>query len=46
MIQIMAILQSVQESIDWIKQNPKPVQDFLSGNENAVKFLVGQTMKL
>ncbi len=23
-IQIMAILQSVQESIDWIKQNPKP----------------------
>jgi len=32
--------------VQVIKQNPKPVQDFLSGNENAVKFLVGQTMKL
>lgn len=29
-----------------IKENPKPVNDFLSGNENAVMFLVGQTMKL
>ena len=29
-----------------IKENPKSVQDFLSGKENAVMFLVGQTMKL
>ena len=29
-----------------IRENPKSVQDFLSGKENAVMFLVGQTMKL
>ena len=29
-----------------IKDNPKPVQDYLSGNENAIMFLVGQTRKL
>ncbi|MDD5617989.1 MAG: Asp-tRNA(Asn)/Glu-tRNA(Gln) amidotransferase subunit GatB, partial [Candidatus Omnitrophica bacterium] len=29
-----------------IKGNPKSVQDFLSGKENAVMFLVGQVMKL
>ena len=29
-----------------IKDNPKSVQDYLSGKENAVMFLVGQTMKL
>ena len=29
-----------------IKENPKSVNDFLSGKENAIMFLVGQTMKL
>ena len=28
-----------------IKANPKPVQDYKSGNENALQFLVGQIMK-
>ena len=27
-------------------ENPKSVQDFLSGKENAAMFLVGQAMKL
>ncbi len=29
-----------------IRENPKPVNDYLSGNENAIMFLVGQAMKL
>ncbi len=29
-----------------IKNNPKPVKDYKSGNENALQFLVGQVMKL
>lgn len=29
-----------------IKENPKSVDDFLSGKENAIMFLVGQTMRL
>lgn len=29
-----------------IKENPKPVNDYLSGSENAAMFLVGQAMKL
>ena len=29
-----------------LKENSRSVQDFLSGKENAIMFLVGQTMKL
>jgi aspartyl-tRNA(Asn)/glutamyl-tRNA(Gln) amidotransferase subunit B len=29
-----------------IKDNPKSVQDFLAGKENAIMFLVGQVMKV
>ncbi len=28
-----------------IQENPKPVQDFLAGKENAIQFLIGQMMK-
>jgi len=28
-----------------IKDNPKPVKDYKSGKENAIKFLVGQVMR-
>ncbi|MCD6115123.1 Asp-tRNA(Asn)/Glu-tRNA(Gln) amidotransferase subunit GatB [bacterium] len=28
-----------------IQDNPKPVQDFLAGKENAIQFLIGQMMK-
>ncbi|MFC1708890.1 Asp-tRNA(Asn)/Glu-tRNA(Gln) amidotransferase subunit GatB [Candidatus Omnitrophota bacterium] len=37
-------LEKIVEKV--VGENPKPVKDFLSGNENAVMFLVGQTMKL
>ena len=36
-------LDSIIDKI--IKENPKPVQDFKSGNQNALQFLVGQAMK-
>ena len=35
--------QAVRQAID---QNPKAVQDYLSGRETASKFLVGQVMRI
>ncbi len=31
---------------DVVAKNPKSVEDYKSGKENAVMFLVGQVMKL
>ena len=28
-----------------LQENPKAISDFLTGNENVVKFLLGQVMK-
>ena len=39
--------QSLRPAVDQaISSNPKPVADYLSGKETAVRFLVGQVMKL
>ena len=38
---------AVQSAVDEaIKANPKPVSDFLDGREAAMKFLVGQVMRI
>ena len=37
-------VQSVVD--DVIASNPKPVADYLGGKETAMRFLVGQVMKL
>jgi aspartyl-tRNA(Asn)/glutamyl-tRNA(Gln) amidotransferase subunit B len=36
-------LKSVVHNV--IEENPKPVQDYLAGKEEAIKFLVGQVMR-
>ena len=39
--------QSLKPAVDQaISSNPKPVADYLAGKETAVRFLVGQVMKL
>jgi len=38
-----AVSQAVEEAVD---SNPKPVADYLGGKETAMRFLVGQVMKI
>ena len=38
-----AVLPAVQEAL---ASNPQAVEDYLNGKESAVKFLVGQVMKI
>ena len=38
-----SISSAIQEAID---SNPKPVSEFLEGKETAIRFLVGQVMKI
>jgi aspartyl-tRNA(Asn)/glutamyl-tRNA(Gln) amidotransferase subunit B len=45
MVQITAA-DAVRPAVDKaVADNPKPVADFLSGKETAIRFLVGQVMK-
>ena len=45
-VQINDLTVVEQAVSDVIDQNPKAVADYLSGNESAARFLMGQVMKL